>query len=189
MSNSVDSPAVGYRAFATMAMLWLAAAYLTGQYVAVLPFGFIVISVFIFAVPIAISGAYSSAVNQTRMMSYYKTSSWFYKIFSGRLIRSILWVIWAFTSSFAILLQFSTYSGLEWVTLGLGIPVFWYTHKLFNKVFSSELKKRYVISSFAITWARQFCPLLLVVLYAVLVSLFAKGPNRLLKYSVRQRSS
>ena len=160
-----------------MAIVWLAAAYLAGQYVAVLPFGFVVISVFIFAVPIAISGAYSSAVNQTRMMLYYKTSGWFYKIFSGRLIRSILWVIWALTSSFAILLQFSAYSGLEWVTLGLGIPVFWYIHKLCNKVFSSELKKRYFISSFAITWARQLSPLLLVVLYAVLVSLFAKGPS------------
>jgi hypothetical protein len=177
MINTVGSPTVGYRAFATMAMVWLAAAYLAGQYFAVLPFGFVVISVFFFAVPIAISGAYSSAVNQTRMMSYYKTSGWFYKIFSGRLIRSFLWVFWALTSSFAILLQFSTYSGLEWVTLGLGIPVFWYIHKLCNKVFSSELKKRYVISSFAITWARRLCPLLLVVLYAVLVSLFAKGPS------------
>ena len=171
------SPTVGYRAFAAMAMVWVAAAYLAGQYVAVLPFGFVVISVVIFAVPIAISGAYSSAVNQTRMMSYYKTSGWFYKLFSDRLIRSVLWVIWALTSSFAMLLQFSTYSGLEWVTLGLAIPVFWYIHKLCNRVFASELKKRYVISSFAITWARWLCPLLLVVLYAVLVSLLAESPR------------
>ena len=171
------SPTVGYKSFAAMAMVWLAAAYLAGQYVAVLPFGFIVISVFMFAIPIAISGAYSSAVNQTQMMSYYKTSGWFYKIFSGRLIRSVLWVIWALTSSFAMLLQFSTYSGVEWVTLGLAIPVFWYIHKFCNRVFASELKKRYVISSFAITWTRWLCPLLLVVLYAALVSLLAEGPN------------
>lgn len=177
VSNTVVSPTVGFRPFAAMAMVWLAAAYLAGRYVAVLPFGFVVISVFIFAVPIAISGAYSSAVNQTRMMSYYKTSGWFYKIFSGRLIRSVLWVIWALTSSFAMLLQFSTYSGVEWVTLALAIPVFWYIHKLCNRVFSSELKKRYVISSFAITWARLLCPSLLIVLYAVLVSMFAEGQN------------
>ena len=173
----MGSPTVEYRAFTAMAMVWLAAAYLAGKYVAVLPFGFVVISVFIFAVPIAISGIYSSAVNQTRMISYYKTSGWFYKIFSGRLIRSVLWVIWALTSSFAMIMQFSTYSGLEWVTIGLGIPVFWYSHRLCNKVFSSELKKRYVISSFAITWTRWLFPLLLVVLYAVLVSLFAKWPS------------
>ncbi len=111
------------------------------------------------------------------MMSYYKTSGLFFMLFSGRLIRSIVWVIWALTSSFAMLLQFSTYSGLEWMTLVLAIPAFWYTHKLCNKVFSSELKKRYVISSFAITWARWLCPVLLVVVYAILVSMFIENQN------------
>jgi hypothetical protein len=177
MSTDMDSPAVGYRPFAAMAIVWLAAAYFAGQYIAVLPFGFVVVSVFIFAVPIAISGAYSSAVNQTRMMSYYKTSGWFYKVFSGRLIRSVLWVIWALASSFVMLLQFSTYSWLEWVTLALAIPIFWYVHKLCNRIFSSELKKRYVISSFAITWARLICPLLLVLIYAILASMSAAGPS------------
>jgi hypothetical protein len=171
------SPKIGYRPFAAMAIVWLAAAYFAGQYIAVLPFGFVVVSVLIFAVPIAISGAYSSAVNQTRMMSYYKTSGWFYKVFSGRLIRSFLWVIWALTSSFVMLLQFSTYSGLEWMTLALAIPLFWYVHKLCNRIFSSELKKRYVISSFAITWARLICPLFLVLIYAILASMSAAGPS------------
>ena len=173
----MDPPAVGYRSFAAMSIVWLGAAYLAGQYVAVLPFGFVVVSVFIFAVPIAISGAYSSAINQTRMMSYYKTNGWFYKIFSGRIIRSTLWVIWALASSFAMLLQFSTYSGLEWVTLALAIPIFWYVHMLCNRVFSSELKKRYVVSSFAITGTRLICPLILVSLYAILASMFAAGPS------------
>ena len=112
VSTTIDSPTAGYRLFAAMSIVWLGAAYLAGQYVAVLPFGFVVVSVFVFAVPIAISGAYSSAINQTRMMSYYKTSGWFFKIFSGRLIRSVLWMIWALVSSFVMLLQFSTYSGL-----------------------------------------------------------------------------
>lgn len=55
MSSNVVLPPVGYRAFVTLAIVWLAAAYLAGQYIAILPFGFVVISVFIFAVPIAIS--------------------------------------------------------------------------------------------------------------------------------------
>ena len=177
MSTTIDSPTAGYRLFAAMSIVWLGAAYLAGQYVAVLPFGFVVVSVFVFAVPIAISGAYSSAINQTRMMSYYKTSGWFFKIFSGRLIRSVLWMIWALVSSFVMLLQFSTYSGLDWLTLALAIPVFWYVHKFCNRVFSSELKKRYVISSFAITSSRLICPLILVFIYAILASMFAAGPS------------
>ena len=110
-------------------------------------------------------------------MSYYKTKGWVFKIFSGRLIRSVLWIIWALASSFVMLLQFSTYSRLEWLTLGLAIPAFWHIHKLCNRVFSSELKKRYVISSFAITWARWLCPLLLVIVYAVLVSFLSESSN------------
>lgn len=169
--------AVGCRAFAAMSIGWLAAAYLAGQYVAVLPFGFVVVSVFLFAIPIAISGAYSSAINQTRTMSYYKTSGWVYKMFSGRIIRSTLWVIWALGSSFVMLLQFSTYSVLEWVTLALAIPIFWCVHKLCNRVFSREVKKRYVISSFSITWTRWICPFVLVFIYATLTSMHAAGPS------------
>jgi hypothetical protein len=154
------------------ATVWLAAAYLVGQNIAELPFWFVVISVFIFAVPVAIVGIYSSAVSQTRMLSYYKPGGWVFKLFSGRFIRSTLWVIWAFTSSFAMLLQFSTYSGLEWLTLVLAVPAFWYIHKLASRFVTSEVKKRYISFSFAVTLARWLCPVLLVVLYAILVSMF-----------------
>jgi hypothetical protein len=135
MSTTLDSTAVGYRPFAAISIVWLAAAYFAGQFFAVLPFGFVVVSVFVFAVPIAISGAYCSAINQTRMMSYFKASGWFYKMFSGRLIRSALWVIWSLASSFFMLLQFSTYSGLDWLTLALAIPVFWYVHSFPTEYF------------------------------------------------------
>lgn len=170
---------MSFHLFASIATGWLVAAYLVGQYIAVFPFWFVVISVFVFAVPIALAGIYSSAVTQTRMMSYYKTSGLVFKLFSGRIIRPIIWVIWALTSSFAMLLQFSTYSELEWLTLVLAIPAFWYIHKICNRVLSNELKKRYVISSFAITWARWLCPVLLVVVYAILVLMFAESKNYL----------
>lgn len=174
---TMESQAIGYRAFSAMGILWLAAAYLAGQYVAVLPFGFLVVSVFVFAVPIAISGAYSSAVNQTRIMSYYKISGWFYRLFSGRLVRSVFWLLWALASSFLMLLQFSTYSILEWVTLALAIPTFWYIHKFCHSVFSSELKKLYVIYSFAIEWTRLICPIFLVIIYVILIKIFSSDPS------------
>lgn len=125
MNNSEPPAAVGFRPFLAMALVWLALAYLAGQQIASLPFGFVVVSVLIFAVPVALSGAYSSAVNQTRAVSYYKTSGRAYKLLSGRVIRSILWVLWALATSFFMLLQFSTYSSLEWVALLLVVPVYW----------------------------------------------------------------
>lgn len=93
MTNS-DPPVIGFRLFLVMALVWLALAYIASQQIASLSFGFVVISVLIFAVPVALSGRYSSAVNQTRVVSYYKTSGRAYKLLSGRVIRSILWVIW-----------------------------------------------------------------------------------------------
>lgn len=173
--NSAESVSpIGFRAFSAMAIVWIAGAYFAGQQVASLPFGFVVISVFIFAVPIALSGAYSSAVNQARAMSYYATSGWVYKTLSGRLIRSIFWVLWALTSSFVMLLQFSRYSGLEWLTLCLVIPAFWLVHSKSRQLLSHELRKRYVITSFTIIWTRRLCPVLMLVVYAVLIWSFTE---------------
>ncbi|MDP2821788.1 MAG: hypothetical protein Q8O52_03785 [Sulfuritalea sp.] len=176
MTNS-EPPVIGFRPFLVMSLVWLALAYLAGQQIASLPFGFVVISVLIFAVPVALSGAYSSAVNQTRVVSYYKTSGRAYKLLSGRVIRSFLWVIWALTTSFFMLLQFSTYSSLEWVALVLVVPVYWLAHQYSHRFLSVELKKRYVITDFSIVWARLWCPAIMVVVYAGLILAFSSVQN------------
>jgi len=176
MTNS-EPPVIGFRPFLVMALVWLAFAYLAGRQIASLPFGFVVVSVLIFAVPVALSGAYSSAVNQTRVVSYYKTSGRAYKLLSGRVIRSILWVLWALATSFFMLLQFSTYSGLEWVALLLVVPVYWLAHQYSRRFLSVELKKRYVITEFSIVWARLWCPAIMVVIYAGLILAFSSVQN------------
>ncbi len=160
-----------------MAFAWFALAYFAGQQIASLPFGFVVVSVLIFAVPIALSGAYSSAVNQTRAVSYYKTSGRAYKVFSGRVIRSILWVVWALVTSFFMLLQFSTYSGLEWVALLIVIPVYWLAYLNSHRFLSNELRKRYVITGFSIMWARWWCPAIMLVIYSGLILAFSNVQN------------
>ncbi|MDZ4251254.1 MAG: hypothetical protein U1A72_01605 [Sulfuritalea sp.] len=176
MTNS-EPPVIGFRPFLVMALVWLALAYLAGQQIASLPFGFVVISVLIFAVPVALSGAYSSAVNQTRVVSYYKTSGRAYKLLSGRVIRSILWVIWALTTSFFMLLQFSIYSSLEWMALLLVVPVYWLAHQYSHRFLSVELKKRYVITDCSIVWARLWCPAIMIVIYAGLILVFSSVQN------------
>ncbi len=160
-----------------MAFAWFALAYFAGQKIASLPFGFVVVSVLIFAVPVALSGAYSSAVNQTLAVSYYKTSGRAYKLLSGRVIRSILWVVWALATSFFMLLQFSTYSGLEWVALLLVIPVYLLTYLKSHRFLSNELRKRYVMTSFSIVWARWWCPVIMLVIYAGLILAFSNVQN------------
>jgi len=177
MNNSQNPTGVGFRPFLVMALVWLALAYLAGQKIAILPFGFVVVSVLVFAVPIALSGAYSSAVDQTRAVSYYKTSGRAYKLLSGRVVRSILWVVWALTTSFFMLLQFSIYSGLDWLALFLVIPVYWLAYLNSHRFLSDELKKRYVITDFSIVWARWWCPAIMLVIYAGLILAFSNIQN------------
>ncbi len=160
-----------------MAFAWFALAYFAGQKIASLPFGFVVVSVLIFAVPVALSGAYSSAVNQTLAVSYYKTSGRAYKLLSGRVIRSILWVVWALATSFFMLLQFSTYSGLEWVAFLLVIPVYWLAYLNSHRFLSNELRKRYVITGFSIMWARWWCLAIMLVIYSGLILAFSNVQN------------
>lgn len=177
MNDSEHTSAISFRLFLVMTLVWLALAYLAGQQIASLPFGFVVVSVLLFAVPVALSGAYSSAVNQTRAMSYYKTSGRAYKLLSGRAIRSILWVLWALATSFFMLLQFATYSGLEWAALLLVIPVYWLAYRYSHRFLSVELRKRYVITDFSIVWARWWCPMIMVVIYAGLILAFSSIQN------------
>ena len=176
--NGTEHPAtIGLRPFLAMALVWFALAYLAGQQIASLNFGFVVVSLLIFAVPVALSGAYSSAVNQTRAVSYYKTSGRAYKLLSGRVIRSILWVLWALATSLLMLLQFATYSGLEWVALLLLIPVYWLAYLYSHRFLSDELRKRYVITDFSIVWARFWCPLIMLAFYAGLLWAFSSVQN------------
>lgn len=177
MNDSEHASEISFRLFLVMALVWLALAYLAGQQIANLPFGFVVISVLIFAVPVALSGGYSSAVNQTRAVSYYKTSGRAHKLLSGRVIRSILWVLWALATSFFMLLQFATFSDLEWVALLLVIPVYWLAYLSSHRFLSDELKKRYVITDFSIVCARWWCPLIMVAIYAGLILTFSNVQN------------
>jgi len=168
---------INFRSFFFMSIVWLVLAYLTGQQIARLPFGFVVVSVLIFSIPIALSGAYSSAVYQTRTLSYYKSSGTVFRLLSGRALRSILWVLWALVTSFFMLVQFATFSDIAWVTLLLLIWVYWFAYRYSHRFLSIELKKRYVITDFSIVFVRWWCPAIMVVIYAGFILFFPSVQN------------
>ena len=177
MSRAAEQLPIRFRTFLAMSVAWLAIGYFTGQYLARLPFGFVAICVFLFAIPIALSGAYTSAVAQTCDVAYYKTSGLAFRLRSGRFIRALFWIAFALTSSFVMLLQFSTYSRLEWVALFCLPPVFWLVQSKSHYFFSGELRKRFVITSFSVFWARWLTPIAMLVLYAVLIWTFDGNQN------------
>lgn len=151
--------------FAGKALACLVFGFIASRRLMEQAFGLIVFSVFIFAFPVALSGAYSSTVNQVRRLSYFKESGWAHSILSRRFFSTFLWLIVSLLTSFFLLLQFSTYSTLEWLALAISIPVFWVTYFLSHRFLFSELKKPYVIMNFTIGWARWICPIVMTALY------------------------
>ncbi|MBV5336676.1 MAG: hypothetical protein J0653_01315, partial [Deltaproteobacteria bacterium] len=120
----------------------------------------------------ALSGGYSSAVNQIRTLSYYKIGGRAHRYLSQRWLRTLIWVISALATTFLMLLQFATYTAIEWVALAIAIPLYWACHTKIYRFLASELKKRYVTTSLTITWARWLCPLFMLCVYGFLVWIF-----------------
>jgi hypothetical protein len=178
MTTSSTSPIdKRQRTFFTLAFCWLLSAYLVSAYVSILPFWWIVMGTLLFAIPIAISGTYSSAVNQTKMLALFKSSGWAHKLLSGRLTRSIAWTVWALVSSFAMLIHFAGYSALNWILLALSIPSFWFIHKASIRFLTKEINKPYVIENMGIIWARWICTILMTTVYGCILWLFSEVPD------------
>ena len=64
MSRAAEQLPIRFRTFLAMSLAWLAIGYFTGQYLARLPFGFVAACVFLFVIPIPLSGDYTSAAGQ-----------------------------------------------------------------------------------------------------------------------------
>lgn len=162
----------GTRRYVVLSIIWLFLAFIASRLLVTQPPGFTVLSVFVLAVPVALSGGYSSAVNQIRALSYYKEGGRAHRFLSQRWLRVLIWVIAALATTFLMLLQFATYTAIEWVALAIAIPLYWACHTKIYRFLASELKKRYVTTSLTITWARWLFPLLMLFIYGMLVWIF-----------------
>ncbi len=158
-----------FRRFLVLALLWTVCAYLVGWYLPTTPPYLALIANFLFAVPIAISGAYSSAAVQTRRASYFHPRGWAFRILSGRILRSLFWIAWALVSSLFMLIQFATYSNWDWIALLLLIPFFWIIYSRLHRWLSGELRMRFHATHFAILSTRRVGMFLLFALYALII--------------------
>lgn len=163
--------------FAAKALAWMLFGFIASRRISEQPFGLIVLSVLILAVPVVLSGAYSSAVNQVQRLSYFKEGGWAYRFLSRRFFATLIWLIWAMPTSFFLLLQFSTYSGLEWLALAITIPVFWFTYSVCYRILFAELKKPYTVTNSVIAWARWACSLAMLAISIALAWIFGSAES------------
>ena len=163
--------------FFGLALGWLAAAYLIGHMAPKMPFGFTVLSVLFLAVPIMLSGAYTGAIAQVRTLSAFHPRGWIFRLLSKRLLKTVLWGVWALITSFFVLLQFILYTPREWLALLLCIPLFWIVVSASQRVLVNEIKRPYLVTDFAIRWGRLITPVLMVILYVGMTALVDTTQN------------
>ena len=152
---------------------WYAVTFLVAKNFATNHFWIVVVSVYLFSVPIVLCGIYVNTIIQIRRLNLFAKRGWIFKFISSRPLKITLWICWALVTSFFILVQFHTYNYLEWFVFFLVIPVFWFVFKILQKIISHELKP-YIVTSIALTWTRRLCPLILLFAYVFLLNYFGE---------------
>lgn len=163
----------GFLAFALKSLLWGVFTWYLARGFASRGFWIVVLGVFLFSVPIGLCGVYTSTIRQIRRLSHFARRGRIYTLFSGRVLKVVFWACWAIAGSFFMLIQFHTYTTLEWVVFFLVIPVFWTLFVLSKRVVGGELKP-YLTTSMALTISRGVCPAIMVILYFLLLRNFGE---------------
>ncbi|MBD3398072.1 hypothetical protein GF413_03265 [Candidatus Micrarchaeota archaeon] len=158
------------------AFLWAVFTYFAALFIAIYKIWFVLLCVFIMSIPIAISGIYSSTVGRIRNMEMFVSQGWIYRLFSGRWLRILFWVLWAPVFSFVMLVQFHTYDGLEWLGLLLVIPAYYIVFRIVKKSARKELRD-YLITDWSTKIARRVTPAIMIMLNIVIISQFGDIPQ------------
>ncbi len=164
--------------FFLKALIWGGILFLFAGKFAVNGFWMVVLSVFLFSVPIGICGIYGNTIHQIRRLTLFTEQGWIYRLLSGRPLKIALWASWALGTSFFMLVQFHAYGNLEWYVFFLVVPVFWCVYAISRRQIARELKP-YLVTSMALTWARRVTPFLMLIIYLVMLVGFGTPPEYL----------
>lgn len=162
-----------FSTFGIWAALWLSCAYGASRELTASAFGWVVASVFVLAVPMLLYRLYAASVSHAGSASYFWKGTLQRQLLSARhLVVAIVTVFLSIAGSFWMLLQFSTYTKVEWLALVAMIPVYWLVFRQVHHIQSGQLKKRYVLIVRTNLHARWLSVLVVFLLYAVLVCVF-----------------
>lgn len=162
--------------FLIKTLIYAGVVYYTTNQFTIDNLGTVILGVFILSLPIILCGIYGSTVRQIRRLTIFKERGILFKIVSSRFLKSILWILWALSTSFFMLLQFHTYSEWEWFFFLLVIPFFWIVFSACRKFIAHEIVG-YMATDIALCWARFLCPVLMLILYYSCFGQFETLPN------------
>jgi hypothetical protein len=162
--------------FLIKTLIYAASVFYTTNYFTIDNLGTVILGVFILSLPIILCGIYGSTVRQIRRLTIFKERGILFRIVSSRFLKSILWILWALSTSFFMLLQFHIYSEWEWFFFLLVIPFFWIVFSTCRKFIAHEIVG-YMATDIALRWARFLCPVLMLILYYSFFGQFESLPN------------
>lgn len=165
--NSASPPVLFYLFGAA---LWVFLLHTLTKQVAAQPFWLLLSALLVLSLPILMSGLYSSTIRQTWHLTRFNAQGWLYRVFSGRLLRTVFWFCWSPLLALFLLLQFYLWGSLQWLLFLLLIPLFWLNHRLLGRLFGPELKP-WLLSHYSLLWACRLTPLLMLLIQALLAGL------------------
>ena len=162
-------------AFFCKAIIWGVIIFFTARAFAVKDFWVVPAAIFLLSVPIFLCGIYAHTIRKIHQITIFAKQGWLYRLFFGRFLKTVFWILWSLGMSFFMLVQFHTYNSLDWLIFFLVIPVFWFVFTLFCRLFGHELKP-YIVTNMAMTWARWCSSLLMLVIYLFFIGNYGEMP-------------
>lgn len=136
----------------------------------------VVFSVFIFSIPIFLGGVYGTSIKKIHNLNIFEKKGFVYWLLSRRGISFLFWLLYSLFSSMIMLINFNTYSTIQWAILVLPIPIFYLVFRLISLGLSSELKP-YIVNNMALSVSKIITSFVMVAVYFILVFNLNIGPH------------
>jgi len=178
-TNNAPLPRRGWPSFflfLAQSTLWGVTIFFLASHFATGKFWVAVVSILLLSLPIFACYLYSATIQQIKRLWGYSKHGWYFWLWSGWLLKFFFSIALALFSSFFMLLQFHSYSFLEWTVFFAVIPLFWIIFVLIERFNSTELHPLLVINT-SLYWARWICPLCMLLFYLFFHYAFVDTPS------------
>lgn len=166
-ATSVSSPAPAtvqaFERYLLASLLWGLALLAAGTSLQQMSAWAVFALTVLFAIPMMLGGLYRHTVTRITRLAGFSSRGWLYRLFSRRLIATLVWGSLAVLGSFLMLLQFLNYDKGQWITFFAVIPCFYLLFRLGLRIGHQELKP-YLQTAFALKLAQRATPITLVLL-------------------------
>lgn len=166
MTKNFQGFSGGFRLL-TVSLAFGAISFSVAKNIHTFQLGLVAVSVFLFAVPIMLSGIYVGTLRRVHENTLFKRDGWLYRFRSKRLFMVIGWFAWSVTTGFFMLIQLNLYTQQEWLAFFMTFPLFYIVFTLCRHILAKNVQPLHTIR-ISIDWTRWIVPGVMVLVYGLL---------------------